>query len=403
MKAEDFKAMADENRLRIIERLKEGECCACELLAGLSLTQSTLSHHMKLLSESGLVNSRKDGKWMRYSLSSQKLSEFRAYFDDHLLEKETHETLKSEKIQLYFLSGFLGAGKTTVMNTLLKEFEGKKTAVIMNEFGKVSVDGAVLRRGEIEMIELNRGLIFCSCQQLSFANALVELSKQGVEVVLVESSGLADPSNSERVLEGVFQTAGDVYDFRGILTVVDAVHALDEIQEFEAAVRQIKFANLLLITKTDLTEEDDLIRLVEEIRKINDRVPILTSKRGVFSTRFLEEDLWQYGKQAAEESTNREDNRPKTFLLTFEEEVPKDLFLDFIDEVKEDAYRIKGFFDTEDGMFKLDVVASRVDCVPYENSELKNTIVIHSKVGNLLIKPFFEKWRKYFDIEMKLR
>lgn len=402
MNAEDFKVLSDENRLRIIERLREGECCACELLAGMSLTQSTLSHHMKMLTESGLVMARKDGKWMRYSLSSEKISEYGRYFQTFLSPKGNNFP-KSEKIILYFLSGFLGAGKTTVMNTLLKAFEGKKTAVIMNEFGKVSIDGALLRGKDMDLIELNRGLIFCSCQRLSFANALVELANSGVEVVLVESSGLADPSNSEEVLEAVFQTVGDVYDFRGILTVVDALHGLDDLQALEAVVRQIKFANLVIITKTDLTDEDDLIRLVENIRKINSYVPIITSKMGAFSTHFMEEDLWQYGKQAPEETTNEEENRPKTFLLTFEEVVCKEAFLNFIEEIKYDAYRIKGFFDTEEGSFKLDTVGESVDCVPHEVSEYRNTIVILSKVGNQMIKPFFEKWHKYFDMEMKLR
>ena len=71
-----IKALADENRLAILDILQDGEKCACVLLEQLNITQPTLSHHMKLLCDSGLVESRKDGKWMHYSLScegSQKL------------------------------------------------------------------------------------------------------------------------------------------------------------------------------------------------------------------------------------------------------------------------------------------------------------------------------------------
>lgn len=64
-----IKALADENRLAILELLKDGEKCACVILEELNITQPTLSHHMKILCESGLINSRKDGKWMHYSLS----------------------------------------------------------------------------------------------------------------------------------------------------------------------------------------------------------------------------------------------------------------------------------------------------------------------------------------------
>lgn len=64
-----FKALSDPNRLMILEKLQSGERCACVILEDLKIGQSTLSHHMKLLCESGLVNSRRDGKWMHYSLN----------------------------------------------------------------------------------------------------------------------------------------------------------------------------------------------------------------------------------------------------------------------------------------------------------------------------------------------
>jgi ArsR family transcriptional regulator, arsenate/arsenite/antimonite-responsive transcriptional repressor len=66
-----FKALCDPNRLMIIEMLKSGEKCACKILENLNVAQSTLSHHMKILCESGLVDSRRDGKWMHYSLNKQ--------------------------------------------------------------------------------------------------------------------------------------------------------------------------------------------------------------------------------------------------------------------------------------------------------------------------------------------
>ncbi len=66
-----FKALCDPNRLMIIEMLRGGEKCACDLLEELNISQSTLSHHMKILCESGVVNCRRDGKWMYYSLSKK--------------------------------------------------------------------------------------------------------------------------------------------------------------------------------------------------------------------------------------------------------------------------------------------------------------------------------------------
>ncbi len=68
---EIFKALSDKNRLLILDMLSCGELCACDIMEGLNLTQPTISHHMKILQKSDLINSRKEGKWMRYSLNSE--------------------------------------------------------------------------------------------------------------------------------------------------------------------------------------------------------------------------------------------------------------------------------------------------------------------------------------------
>lgn len=75
------KALGDPNRLKIIKLLTDGEQCACKLLEAFQITQPTLSHHMKILSETGLVSCRKEGKWTYYSISCCMFKEFKAYFD----------------------------------------------------------------------------------------------------------------------------------------------------------------------------------------------------------------------------------------------------------------------------------------------------------------------------------
>lgn len=75
-----LKAMGDENRLRILHMLSGGELCACRLLEDLSIGQPTLSHHMKILCDSGLVNARKEGKWMHYSISKEAMQDMADYF-----------------------------------------------------------------------------------------------------------------------------------------------------------------------------------------------------------------------------------------------------------------------------------------------------------------------------------
>ncbi|MBQ8687223.1 MAG: winged helix-turn-helix transcriptional regulator [Ruminococcus sp.] len=76
-----FKALGDENRIRILHLLSGGEKCACKLLEALSVTQPTLSHHMKILCDSGIVKGRKEGKWMHYSISQEGVDSARRYLD----------------------------------------------------------------------------------------------------------------------------------------------------------------------------------------------------------------------------------------------------------------------------------------------------------------------------------
>ncbi|MGN0631848.1 MAG: ArsR/SmtB family transcription factor [Ruminococcus sp.] len=77
-----FKAFCDENRIRILELLQGGEKCACKLLEELNITQPTLSHHMKILCDSGIVDSRKEGKWMHYSISTYGINSALDYLKD---------------------------------------------------------------------------------------------------------------------------------------------------------------------------------------------------------------------------------------------------------------------------------------------------------------------------------
>ena len=90
------KAMSDTNRLRIIEMLTQGEKCGCNLLEELQVTQPTLSHHMKVLSDCGLVSSYKDGKWQHYSINCEKFKEYKDYITAITCCGDTSEDKNSE-------------------------------------------------------------------------------------------------------------------------------------------------------------------------------------------------------------------------------------------------------------------------------------------------------------------
>ena len=87
--AEMFKAFCDENRIRILEMLQTGEKCGCKLLEELNVTQPTLSHHMKILCDSGIVVGRKEGKWMHYSISSEGVESLASYLKTFIKATDT--------------------------------------------------------------------------------------------------------------------------------------------------------------------------------------------------------------------------------------------------------------------------------------------------------------------------
>ena len=89
--AQIFKALCDENRVQIMKLLRSGEKCACKLLDELNISQPTLSHHMKILCDSGIVVGRKEGKWMYYSISADGLAKAQEYIDFLKMKKEAND------------------------------------------------------------------------------------------------------------------------------------------------------------------------------------------------------------------------------------------------------------------------------------------------------------------------
>ncbi|MCF6460882.1 CobW family GTP-binding protein [Clostridium sp. Cult3] len=307
------------------------------------------------------------------------------------------------KTKLYLLTGFLGAGKTTFLTNVLEDLTGKKVAVIMNEFGKVGIDGTLIQKDGMELVEINRGSIFCSCLQLSFVSALVEMADRDMEYVFVESSGLADPSNIGEFLEAVKAAKGDVYDYSGAICIVDGANFLDQVEDIDTVERQLKFCHLVILSKVDLIDEEKLNKVKDKIREINPKVDIVESINGQIDYDFLDKDLLEEGWLGVEDTTNTPENRPKTLILTYEGETTKEKLTQFIDTIKKDCYRVKGFFQLEDGWNQVDVVGNRVDYKPTDKGEENSQLVIISKIGPQIIRPIFNTWEEIVGEKMTLR
>lgn len=118
-------------------------------------------------------------------------------------------------VQIVLLTGFLGAGKTTLMQRLLDTYAGRKIGVIINEFGEINIDAKLVSRDGIEMAELSNGSIFCACIKDKFVDGLIAMSKTDIEYLFIEASGLADPSNMGEIVSGIRRETDDQSDDQG--------------------------------------------------------------------------------------------------------------------------------------------------------------------------------------------
>ncbi len=177
------------------------------------------------------------------------------------------------------LTGFLGAGKTTLLNRILREDHGLKIAVIENEFGQENIDNEILvqDRGE-QIVEMNNGCICCTVRG-DLIVALSALAQQraagqiAFDRIIIETTGLANPGPVAQTFF-VDEEVGAHYMLDAILTVVDARHAMAQLDEHEEAQRQVGFADRLLISKTDLVDAGQLAALTARLQRINPRAPV---------------------------------------------------------------------------------------------------------------------------------
>lgn len=308
----------------------------------------------------------------------------------------------NRKINLYLLTGFLGAGKTTLLTNILNDLSDKKVGVIMNEFGRVSIDGDIIRKEGLELIEINRGSIFCSCLKLNFAHGMMEMADKDLDYLFVESSGLADPSNIGDILAGVLEFKGDVYNYRGAICVVDAENFLEQLIDLETVERQIRHCHLVALSKTDLVDDDKLSEIIHRIRVINQIVPIETTNFGRLDYGFLEEDLMRYHWNEAEDTTNTPENKPKTIMIEFDGDITSTGLESFVENIKRDAYRIKGFARIDSDWSQIDVVGNRLHIKKTTPRERPQLVVI-SKIGPQIIRPIANSWENLIGIPMKMR
>ena len=187
-------------------------------------------------------------------------------------------------VPVTILTGFLGAGKTTLLNRILSENHGLRIAVIENEFGEAGIDNDLLFNEREQIVEMNNGCICCTVRGdlvriLGNLSAQREDGRIHFDRVVIETTGLADPAPVAQTFF-VEPDIGEYYRLDAIITVVDAKHAPQQLDEHHEAQEQVGFADRLLLSKTDLVSDAERQQLEARLRSINARAPIAAAHFG---------------------------------------------------------------------------------------------------------------------------
>ncbi|MBV9553998.1 MAG: GTP-binding protein [Alphaproteobacteria bacterium] len=190
------------------------------------------------------------------------------------------------------LTGFLGSGKTTVLNHVLKHPEMAATAVIVNEFGEVGIDHLLVEKATDDVVLMQSGCLCCTIRgdiAETLVNLFVDRAKgriPGFERVVIETTGLADPAP---ILHALMSDpiVAERYMVDGVVTTVDAVNGADTLDRQVEAVKQAAVADRLLLTKCDVADADRRRDLEARLAALNPGAPLIEVTGGAVDPRFL--------------------------------------------------------------------------------------------------------------------
>ncbi|MEG0923726.1 MAG: CobW family GTP-binding protein [Anaerovoracaceae bacterium] len=291
-------------------------------------------------------------------------------------------------IQIVLLTGFLGAGKTTLMQSLLETYSNNKIGVIINEFGKVNIDAKLVKRDGIDMAELSNGSIFCACIKDKFVDGLIAMSKSDIEYLFIEASGLADPSNMGDIINGIKADTKDNLLLKGSICIVDGQNFLGLVEVLPALERQVQYGNAIIVNKLDLIDDSTFKEISDKVAEINQSVKI-------YGTSFCNVDIKEIVDHFAvnlissQDTTNTYESRPNTFILKADGKIEKDKLIEFLEAIAKDSYRIKGFADTDQGILEISAVVNNIILTPWEEKE-ETEIVVISAVGIKMLSEITE-------------
>ena len=281
-------------------------------------------------------------------------------------------------IELYLVTGFLGAGKTTLLRNLIKLLAPRKLRLIINEFGKVGVDGALLADAGAALYEVNNGSIFCSCRLDKFEGTLDAVLEERPDAVVVEASGLSDPSAVRSVL-GAEKYAD--FEYKGAICVVDAERFHKIFVTARVCRKQLAVSGLVVVNKADLVSSEELDAVEDTIRENYPNADVRLTRFGQVEPDWLEALSRVRAPDAVVEDR---DLTMQKYTVRIRASMSREELAHFIRMFAEETYRVKGFVRLRDGLYLADCVGTDVKITPWTGDAPAGTGALVALAGRAM-------------------
>ena len=294
--------------------------------------------------------------------------------------------------ELYLITGFLGAGKTTFLKNFIRMFDGRRLHLIINEFGREGVDGTLLREVGAAMDEINNGSIFCTCRLDRFEEVLQNALEQQPVVIVVEASGLSNPLNVHKILD-----RPEVFEnllYKGCICIIDARQFLKVYNTAAVVKKQISVSDMLLINKTDTVTSEQLESVRRTLLQHRRDIPIYETAFGR-----LEPEWLAAMAEPVQEDGNlfqTEDITLRKYTLYIRENISLEQLRRFLEMFLENTYRVKGFVCTGGEHWLIDCVGSIYKQRLVEDAAGEKSFLVVLSGAGLLAKREIKKAMEWY-------